>query len=188
MIVEKPSSKKTTRQSILAFQKGIAEHEKQRLDSLYDEINKSQIKEKPSKEQIKKEKQQILSDNLRFCLQHPTFLLKDLHKDPVCRLCLGKGNVMKCKGKCCEYFHMECLSKCFSGINYIAILKGKMTENVEASNETSVIVENSNGLQCTICKTSTSDTCFVCSKSDDECVQCCGKTIKLIDMLFKKLK
>lgn len=141
------------------------------MESLHDEINKAaQVKEKPSKEQIEKAKQQKLKKTLRnFCMKfHPTnFLLKGLHKDPVCKLCLGNGNVIKCAGKCFDYFHIECLSKSFTELDYNTILKRKMTENVEASNEiTSVIVEKSDGLQCTICTTSTSDACFVCSKSD----------------------
>ncbi|XP_055324412.1 nuclear receptor binding SET domain protein isoform X2 [Sitodiplosis mosellana] len=166
----------TKRQRQLAVKKAMAEKQ---MEALFDEINKSQIKEKPSKEKTKLEKQRKLNENLmNFCItRHPAnFLLKGLPKDPVCQFCLGSGSVMKCAGKCSLYFHRDCLSKSLSDADYNAILKRKMLENDEETTDTvSIIEENLEKMQCAACTTSTANVCFVCSDSDADCVQCCDK-------------
>lgn len=166
----------TKRQRLLAVKKAIAE---KHMESLYDEINKSQIKEKPSKEQIKLERERKLNENLlNFCLKRhaANFLLKGLPKDPVCQCCLRSDSVMKCAGKCSQYFHKDCLSKSFTDSDYNAILKRKMLEDYDERTDINCLIEeNSEKLQCTFCITSTMNVCFVCTNSDADCIQCCDK-------------
>lgn len=176
---------RTKRQMEFAARKAMAE--KQAAEETMDEIYKKPVKEKLSKEQKLVEKQRQLNENLLNCCiarHSANFLLKGLPKDPVCHICLYSGSVMKCAGKCNQFFHKNCLGKPFPNAdNYYSTLKRKMNEFYEFDDPINVIEENLEKLLCTSCTTSTANICFVCSNSDTDCIQCgdknCGKAYHL---------
>lgn len=140
---------------------------------------------KPTKEQIKLEKQHRAEQKLlSFCMKNQpiNFILKGLPKDPVCQCCLQSGNVMKCIGKCNAYFHEQCFNKNYNESGYNDILKQKLKKELnelkmdaETAEPVCSIEENVSKLQCQFCTTSQENVCFVCSKSDGECIPCCEK-------------
>lgn len=163
--------KLTKRQRSLAAKNKKAEKQQQ--------YKNNKIEERKSTKQIKLEKQRILNENImNFCMKHypANFLLESFPKYPVCHCCLESGSVMKCIGKCRQYFHKRCLNKSFSVSDYKTILEKKMFKNEKESNvPASTIEQNLEDLQCTICTTSTINVCFVCSNAGDDCIQCCDK-------------
>lgn len=106
--------------------------------------------------------------------------LKGLAEHPVCHRCLQSGNVMKCAGKCCNFFHNQCLNNEIKDSKFNVILKQKMQKNnqVTSTNEPrSSIEQNADKFMCISCVLSSSSSmhCFVCKKSDANCIQCCDK-------------
>lgn len=168
---------KTARQKTLAKNKARLEADKQKTMA----VEKPPTKIKPTKEEKEKKKLQMAEELIRDCHMKnhsANFLLKGLSKDPMCHCCLESGAVMKCAGQCSAYFHKTCLDKELNVTEYNAILKRKMRRAEESSPPVSTIEENTEKQKCVSCTATQANQCFVCSKSDDNCIQCdknCGK-------------
>lgn len=90
-------------------------------------------------------------------------ILEGLSKDPVCQCCLKSGCVMKCIGKCSEYFHKQCFDRQVTESDYNAVLKQKLKKNsIEIAEPVCSIKENLSNLQCQSCKATQKTLCFVC--------------------------
>lgn len=180
--------KQTKRQISLAYKKETIERQLQAAIAVEKDIEHQKMKHIETKEQRKLEKQKQQHETINNCClkNHPAnLLLKGLPKDSICQCCLGSGSLMKCAGKCNAHFHKDCLNKPISEKEYNTILKRKMKETIKAKKNgdepnddvTCNIVDNVEKIQCNVCVTLDADanTCFVCSKSDKNCVQCCDK-------------
>ncbi|XP_031620271.1 probable histone-lysine N-methyltransferase Mes-4 isoform X2 [Contarinia nasturtii] len=177
--------KQTKRQKELAYKKEKIEQHQMVVEKSAEHQKLKQIQTKEQRK-IEKQKQQY-ETIMNCCLKnHPSnLLLKGLPKDPVCQYCLGSGTVMRCAGKCTGYFHKDCFNKQISESEYNAILKRKMKDTIKAMKNGDelnddvicIIVENIDKDKCKSCITTDVNVniCFVCSKSDEKCVQCCEK-------------
>lgn len=134
-----------------------------------------------------KEQRQLGEVITNFCMaRHPEFfLLKCLRKNPVCQICLGSGGVMKCAGKCKQYFHRNYLGESLPNAHhYNTILEQRKRKEdfnkVDGNSILCIIEDNLEKIQCVSCTTSTiANVCFVCSHPGADCLQCgdrnCGK-------------
>lgn len=119
-----------------------------------------------------------------FCNKNHSanFSLKGLPEYPVCHSCLQGSNVVKCAGKCNDFFHQQCLNKVIKESEYNVILKEMQKNKQETSTtESPLNIGNStHNSMCISCVSSSSMRCFVCKKSDTDCIECshknCGKT------------
>lgn len=110
-------------------------------------------------------------------------LPKDLAEHPVCHRCLDGGSVIKCDGKCSNFFHRRCFNNEIDESEYRDILKRKFRNNKQeplAAERPPSIEENTNNLMCIYCISVSSSSssimhCFVCKKTDANCIQCCDK-------------
>lgn len=170
----------TKRQIELANRKALAEKQTMIAKALSNENQPN--KSKPSTEQSKIDKQRKINETIsKFCMENypANFLLKGLPKDPVCSCCLESGNVMKCAGVCNGYFHKDCLSRIVDINAYHVALKKKIKDQDDEKEPTSTVEENVDKLHCLSCTNAKTNGCFVCCKSDDDCIRCdknCGKS------------
>lgn len=166
-------TKRTKRQKALEMRKAIEEAKKE--ESIMIEMPQPSLK-KPTREELLEKKQKIAEKIILDCYirNHPAnFLLKGLPKGPICQWCLKSGTVIKCAGKCSAYFHTDCLGNGTNESQYNNILKKKLQS---ADDETVTIVsDNVDKLECKQCSTSQPIPCFICSKTDGDCIPCCDK-------------
>lgn len=191
------ATKRTSRQfsidSSLSFMSSFTQHQTKRQRMLaekraieQEQALQSKIVEKifptptvkPTKAEIERKKQQHVEEVVRGCYMKShaaNFLLKGLAKDPVCQNCLRNGSVFKCAGKCSTHFHKQCIKEEMKESEYQSSLKQRLRKS---GDETSIdgagLEENANKIMCIPCKSSILY-CFVCKKSDDNCIQCCDK-------------
>lgn len=170
----------TKRQRMIA-EKQAALEQKQIQKSKAVEQQNVQVLAKPTKEENFRKKQQLVEEIIHGCYMknHPAnFILKGLAKDPVCQRCLQNGHVLKCAGKCNTFLHKHCFTEDIDESTFYGILKQKMRKHSEEtllSDTVSCIEDNSNNLMCIPCTSSSKLHCFVCKKSDADCIHCCDK-------------
>lgn len=169
----------TKRQRMIAEKQAALEQEQFRQLKTADKYTPVTVK--PTKEEILRKKQQQIEETIHGCYikSHPAnFLLKGLAKDPVCQRCLENGDVIKCAGKCNTYLHRPCFSDEINESEYYGTLKRKMRKNndeTSANEAATFIKENTDKLMCISCISPSELHCFVCKKSDANCIQCCDK-------------
>lgn len=169
----------TKRQRSIAEKQAALDQKQSRQSKIVEQNVQAVVK--PTKEEIYRKRQQQVEEIIHGCYMknHPAnFLLKGLAKDPVCHCCLQSGRVLKCAGKCNSFLHKQCFSKEIGESAYYGALKQIMRKNnaeilsIEAGK---CIEENMNKLMCIPCTLSSGLHCFVCKKSDANCIQCCDK-------------
>lgn len=174
------TQQQTKRQRSIAEKQAALEQEQFRHSKTVEK--NTEVVVKPTKEEIYRRRQQQAEEIIRGCYMksHPAnFLLKGLAKDPVCQNCLQNGHVIKCAGKCNTFLHQKCFSNEINESEYYGTLKRKMRKNNDDTsliNEAATCIQdNTDKLMCIPCTSSSRLHCFVCRKSDDNCIQCCDK-------------
>lgn len=167
-----------TNESILGIQKDI----QSKGCSQNSDSNNSLLKANPNPPANSSPKlKPLIEDETNMRAFTKSYLFRDLQRDFVCRVCFKPGNVFKCEGICCGWYHKDCcknnnniaIQSNISHINNAVQLDlsqdhGMCNELDDIDLDKTSTIPSSTGFMCDDCFSGTRPACYICFKYHDQ--------------------